>query len=201
MLLLMALLFCQTAGAQDIIDEWQAVKAPAAPELKTATLDPGTTALLMLDFNHQTCNTERRPRCIASLPKVAGLLADARSRGAAVIYSLSPGAQAADIARTVSPVQGEPVVTSGPDKFFNTDLEDILKKRGIKTVIVAGTAAHGAVLYTASGAALRGLKVIVPVESLSADSLYAEQYTVWHLANAPRVSGQVTITRKDMIKW
>ncbi len=69
------------------------------------------------------------------------------------------------------------------------------------TVIVAGTAAHGAVLYTASGAALRGFKVIVPVDAISAEDLYPEQYTIWHLLNAPRVSGQVTITRTDMLSF
>lgn len=81
---------------------------------------------------------------------------------------------------------------SGPDKFLRTDLEKILKERGIRTVITAGSASHGAVLYTASGAALRGLKVVVPVDGTAADNTYAEQYTAWHLVNAPRVGGQVT---------
>lgn len=200
MVILFLLLHSPVFG-QNIIDEWQAVKAPPAPELKTVTLEAKSTALLMLDFNRQTCNTERRPRCIGSLPKVRRMLEDARKHGVTVVYSLSAGATASDIAEMVAPKTGDPVVTSGPDKFLNTSLEEILKSRGIKTVIVAGTAAHGAVLYTASGAALRGLKVIVPVEGLSADSLYAEQYTVWHLLNAPRVSGQVTITKGDMIRW
>ena len=198
---LLVLLSPSFAIGQNILDEWQSVKTPPAPELKSATLDPTSTALLMLDFNHQTCNAERRPRCIASIPRVKQLLSDARSRGAAVIYSLSVNAKTADVAAEVAPLPGDPVVTSGPDKFMGTDLEDILKKKGIKSVVVVGTAAHGAVLYTASGAALRGMKVYIPVDGLSADSLYAEQYTVWHLANAPRVSTQVTITRSDMITW
>ena len=92
-------------------------------------------------------------------------------------------------------------MTSGPDKFLGTELEKILKERNIKSVIVVGTAAHGAVLYTASGAALRGMHVIVPVDGISAESLYPEQYTVWNLANAPRVSNQVTITRTDLITY
>ena len=84
---------------------------------------------------------------------------------------------------------------------MGTDLEKILKEKNIKTVIVNGTAAHGAVLYTASEAAFRGMKVIVPVDGLSAEALYPEQYTVWNLANAPRVSTQVTLTKTDMIKF
>ena len=195
------LLLHSAAFGQNIVEEWLAVTAPPAPELKVVTIDPKSSALLMLDFNHQTCNSERRPRCIESLPKVRKLLADARGHGATVIYSLSAGSAAADIAAEVAPRAGEPFVTSGSDKFLATELGEMLKKKGIKSVIIVGTTAHGAILYTASGAALRGLKVYIPVDGISADNLYAEQYTVWHLANAPRVSSQMTITRSDMITW
>ncbi len=188
-----------TAFGQTITDEWNTVKAPSAPDLKPVNLDPKTTALLLLDFNKQTCNAERRPRCISSIPKIKQLLDRARTSGVKVLYSLSANASPTDIAPELAPQAGEPAVTSGPDKFLGTELEKLLKERNIQTVIVAGTAAHGAVLYTASGAALRGMKVIVPVDGLSAESLYPEQYTVWHLSNAPRVSGQVTITRSDLI--
>ena len=64
----------------------------------------------------------------------------------------------------MAPAADEPSVKSKADKFLNTDLEKILKDKGIQTVIVTGTAANGAVLYTGTGAAFRGLKVIVPVD-------------------------------------
>lgn len=38
------------ARAGNIIEEWGNVKAPPAPELKPVTVDPKTTALLMLDY-------------------------------------------------------------------------------------------------------------------------------------------------------
>ena len=193
-------LFQMPASAQTIVDTWDAVKAPPAPELKSVILDSKATALLLLDFNKQTCNAERRPRCIASIPKVQELLEEARSKGFTIIYSLSAGATSTDIARELAPRKGEPVVTAGPDKFMGTDLEKILMDKGIKTVIVTGTAAHGAVLYTASGAAFRGMQVILPVDGMSAENTYAEQYTAWHLANAPRVSSKVTLTKIDLIK-
>jgi nicotinamidase-related amidase len=197
----MAVLLLQSPiAAQTIVDEWQRVTAPPAPELKPVTIDPKTTALLLLDFNKQTCNAERRPRCIASIPKVGKLLTDARMKGLTVIYSLSPGAAAMDIATDLAPRAGEPVVTSGPDKFMGTDLDKILKAKGVQTVIVTGTAAHGAVLYTASGAALRGMRVFLPVDGMSAEDTYAEQYTAWHLTNAPRVSAMVVLTKIDLIK-
>jgi len=66
-------------------------------------------------------------------------------------------------------------------------------------VIVAGTAAEGAVLNTAAAAALRGYKVIMPVDAASSTQPYSEQYTAWHLANSPRVGPQVTLTKIDQI--
>lgn len=194
-------LFCYSASAQNIIDDWNTVKTPPAPELKTVTIDPKVTALLLLDFNKQTCNADKRPRCIASIPKVQKLLAEARAHGVYVVYSLSAGATVADIAKELSPLGKEPVVTSGPDKFLGTDLEKILKEKGIKAVMVTGTAAHGAVLYTASGVAFRGMQVILPVDGMSADSTYAEQYVAWNMVNAPRVSNQSVLTRIDLIKY
>ncbi len=185
----------------DIIKSWDTIKSPQAPELKSVKADPKSTALLLLDFNKQTCNAEKRPRCISSIPKMKKILKEARAKGVTVIYSLSPGASADDISKELTPLKNEPVVTSGPDKFFGTDLEKILKDRKIQTVIVTGTAAHGAVIYTASGAALRGMQVIVPVDGISAENLYPEQYTIWHLVNAPRVSAKVTLTRLETLKF
>jgi nicotinamidase-related amidase len=199
--LLFMLLLPAPATSQTVVDEWASVQAPPAPTVQAVSADPRSTALLLLDFNKQTCNSERRPRCIASLPKMKKLLDAARAKGVAVIYSLSPGAAASDIAPDLAPKKDEPVVISGPDKFLGTDLEKLLKERNIQTVIVVGTAAHGAVLATAGGAALRGMKVIVPVDGISAETLYPEQYTLWHLLNAPRIGAQTTLTRTDLISY
>ncbi len=186
--------------AGNIIDEWASVKAPPAPELKPVTVDPKTTALLMLDFLPSFyCSGD--PRCVATLPAMKQLLAVARAHGAMVVYSLAGKFSASDIVKDVAPAGNEPLVKSHADKFLHTELEKILKDKGIQTVIVAGTAANGGVLYTGSGAALRDLKVVVPVDGLSAEDLYAEQLTVWQLAHGPGFGKQVTLTRSDMIKF
>ena len=186
--------------ATTIIDEWGKVVTPAAPQLKEVKLPAEGTALLLLDFNKQVCNDKSRPRCVSSIPAVSRLLGEARKANILVVYSLTAGSAAPDIAPALAPRPGDPIVTSGPDKFLGTELEKILKDRNIKTVIVTGTAAHGAVICTASGAALRGIKVVIPVDGISAESLYPEQYTVWHLLNAPRVSTMTTVTKTDMIQ-
>ena len=95
----------------------------------------------------------------------------------------------------------EPHVLSGPDRFRNADLEKILKDKGNTTVIAVGTASNGAVLYTANGAAFRGMNVIIPVDGMSAVDPYAEYSTVLTFMNAPAVSAKTTLTRSDMIKF
>ena len=198
-LVAVAALTAATACAQTIVDEWATVKAPPAPALKAVTVDPKTTALLMVDFARQTCNSERRPRCVTSVPKVQKLLAEARAKGMLVIYTLAATSKTADILSELAPLGSEPQVTSVADKFVHTDLEKILKDKDIKAAIVVGTAAHGGVLYTASGCAMRGIQTIVPVDVVSAESAYAEQYTAWQLANAPTVGNRVTLTRIELI--
>jgi len=185
------------AKAQTIVDEWAAIKAPPPPELKTVKVDPKESALLLLDFVKQNCSP--RPRCVASLPKMQGLLEKARQAGMPVVYSIVTGQAPTDVLPEVAPRAGDAFVASGPDKFMNTDLDKLLKEKGVKTVIVAGTAAEGAVLNTAAAAALRGYKVIVPVDGASSVNPYSEQYTAWHLGNSPVVGRQVTLTRIDLV--
>jgi nicotinamidase-related amidase len=182
-----------------IVDEWLSVKAPPPPELKKVTVDPKTTALLILDIQNPTCTT--RPRCVASVPRLQALLAKAREKGMPVIYSLSRAGKPEDIRPEISPLAGEPIVQSSVDKFFKTNLENILQEKKITTVIVTGTVAEGAVMVTATGAALRGLKVIIPVDGMSSDGTYPEQYTAWHLINAPGIGPQATLTSLDMISF
>jgi nicotinamidase-related amidase len=187
--------------AQTIVDEWPSVKAPPPPVLKPVWLDRRTTALLMLDFNQQTCNLQRRPRCIESLPKVKPLLAAARAAGVPVVYTLGGGGKPADILPEVAAAAGEPIVSSGVDKFYGTDLEKILKDNGVKTIVAVGTAANGAVLYTASGAAMRGMNVVIPVDGVSAETPYIEQYIAWHLVNVPVISPAMTLTKLSDVSF
>jgi nicotinamidase-related amidase len=196
--LVLGLALANVASAQTIIEEWKDIKAPDAPALKPVRVDPKDSALLLLDYVKPLCGA--RPRCVAVVPKVQPLLAKARDSGMLVVYALA-GQPLTDVMPELAAKPGEPSVSSGPDKFMNTDLEKILKERGIKTVIVGGTAAEGAVLNTASQAALRGYKVIVPVDALASVNPYGEQYTVWHLGNSPRVGPQVTLTRLDQLSF
>jgi nicotinamidase-related amidase len=212
--LIAGLTYAKPTTAQTIIDEWQNIKVPAPPELKSVTLESKTTALLVMDLIKQLCNEQNRPRCVASIPKIAKLLAAARSNGVMVVYTLVPsvGPNAptpviGDTIPEIAPKGDEPVVTSAVDKFIlrnqDTGLEKMLKDKGITSVITVGTAVHGAVLYTASAAALRGFDVIVPIDGMSGNGqvVYDEQAVAFILTHAPVLSPKITLTSIDMIKF
>ncbi|HMF22438.1 MAG TPA: isochorismatase family cysteine hydrolase [Pseudolabrys sp.] len=202
------------ASGQTIIDEWASIKTPPAPALKPVTVDPKTTALLVMDLIKLTCNEQVRPRCVASIPKIAKLLAEAREKGVMIIYTIIPSPAPnvpapviGDTLPAVAPKGNEPVVIAFVDKFIlrdkDTGLEKMLRDKGITTVITVGTATHGAVLYTASAASLRGFNVIVPVDGMSGNGQIAfdEQAVAYILATAPILSPKITLTRIDMIKF
>jgi len=191
----------QESNRPTIIDDWSRIAVPPPPELKSVAVNPATTALLILDMQNNLTNPSARPRAAMSIPAISSLLAKARAHSMLVVYSNTPGATPADIVSPLSPLPGDQVVRSGVDKFFRTDLEQILADHGIRTVIVTGTAANGAVLYTATGAALRGMKVIVPVDGMSAEPEYVEQYVAWHLLNSPGTRSATTLTRTDLISF
>jgi nicotinamidase-related amidase len=199
------LAFAASSLAADILDDWDTAKAPPKPEIKSVTLDGSTTALLILDMMKMNCGA--RPRCVATVPSVKRLHDAARAAGAMVWYSLvgSNGqATPADmIDQGFAPREGEWVRQNGPDKFIGSNLEEKLKARGIKTVIVCGTSFQGVGIGTGGGAAQRGYKVVVPVDCLSAEDTYMEQYATWHLfkAGPAVVTSQVTLTRSTMVKF
>jgi nicotinamidase-related amidase len=196
----LAIGFCPPASAANIIDEWNNVKADVAPTLKPASIDPKTTAFLVMDLLKQTCN-DNRPRCLATIPAVKALIAAAQAKGVTMIWTVFPGAKPEDFLADVAPPAGTSFLAAPADKFTRTDLEKTLKDKGITTVITVGATAEGAVLYTASDAALRGFKVVVPVDGMSAGGLYPEQVTAWTLTHAPTISQNVTLTKMDMITF
>jgi nicotinamidase-related amidase len=202
-MLAVAMLTASPSIAADIIAEWATVKAPPVPELKPVTLDGKTTALLILDLMKSGCTA--RPRCVATVPNVKKLHDAARAAGAMVFYTFSgENPKLADFMDPgFAPRDGEWVAQRGPDKYLGSGLDERLKARGIKTVIVCGTSAQGVVIGTGSGSAQRGYKVIVPVDCMSSDDPYMEQYAAWHMfkGGPAIVTSQTTLTRSDMIKF
>ena len=69
----------------------------------------------------------------------------------------------------LAPREGERVIQKlRYDGFFGTSLDHELRLRRAETVIICGTVANICVLHTAGSAALRGYRVILPVDAVSA---------------------------------
>jgi nicotinamidase-related amidase len=187
------------SSAADILDDWDTVKPPPKPELKSVTLDPSTTALLILDMQKGNCGV--RPRCMATIPNVKRLYDGARAAGVMLWYSLNSTADLIDPG--FMPREGEWMRQGGPDKFLGSNLEEKLKAKGIKTVVVCGTSFQGVGVGTGSGSAQRGYKVIVPIDCLSSEEAYNEQYAAWHMfkGGPAVVTSNTTLTRSTMVKF
>ena len=189
----------------DVISEWGSAVAPPAPELKEISVDPSTTALLLLDIMKTGCSA--RPRCIAAMPVIKQMHDAARAHNMVVWYSLvglDGKATPNDVMDpAIKPHDGEWYRQPGPDKFLGSTLEPTLKQAGIKTVIVCGNSFQGATVGTSQEAVQRGYKVIVPVDCSAGEDVYHEQYAAFQLAKGGPVgiTSNVTLTRSGMIKF
>jgi len=177
------------------------------PDPVPVSLDPTTTAYLVLDDTSAVCAPN--PLCVATLPTAANFLTEARAAGALVVFSktVTPGDQ---ILPPLTPQPTDPVVAAKADKFFNTDLDQILSSHGIKTLVLVGTKTNGAILYTAYEANARGYTVVVAEDGVSADTRYIMHYSLFQLLNAPgfpnatntplHING-VTLSTTNMIRF
>jgi len=179
------------------------LSAPNLPAFVPVSLDPKSTALLLLDFSPNICY--RRAPCNATLPNAQALLAKARAAKIPILYTRIPVAELSN--RT-----GETVMMSdrGAVKFYTTELEAWLNDKQVKTVIIAGVAGNGAVLYTAFGASMRGFTTVVVADCVASDTDYIQTYTLFQLLNQPGrpntenkplVPGAVTLTTVSLIQF
>jgi nicotinamidase-related amidase len=189
------------AHAQDATESWSSIKALPAPPLKSITLDPHTTALVVMDFDSKICTPTKRARCYAAIPKVASLVAMARQHGVLVLNFFNASMKQDDIVAALKPAAGETVEQGAPDKFYLTNLEKTLRDHHIETLVLAGTSANGTVLATALGAAERKFKIVVPVDTMPADGPWQEQFSIWEIANGPGLRDRATMTRSDMLTF
>ncbi len=189
-----------SATAANIVELWDTVKAPAPPKLSAVSVKVGDAALLLLDIEKAVCNPESRPRCPEAVPAMAQFLEKARKAHLPVFYSNTPGGSRETILPPVAAQDDEPIVKASVNKFFGTRLDEYLKAKNVKTVIVCGTGAFGAALHTATAAAQSGYKIVLPVDCVPGSSLYEEQAAVWSLINGPGTARVITATTLDAIR-
>lgn len=182
---------------------------PALPAPVAVSVDAKTSALLVLDFNSAVC--QPNPACVAVIPTISGIIKKARDANVPVVYSTTgtPPSAAPTLA-SIAPQSGDQTVAGRADKFINTDLDSILKKTGAKTLVMTGTAANGAVMYTAFHANALGYTVAVPVDAIVSGDPVATSVAEWQMLNEPGFTNadnkvlpanQVTLTRTDQVTF
>ena len=180
---------------------------PKIPDPVAVEIPVKGAALLVLDITSVICPP--RPTCVASVPKIAALVKKARDAKVPVIYSQTATAGSTYIA-DIAPQPGDATVTGRADKFFGTNLEQLLKDKAVETAVVVGSAANGAVLYTTFGLGLRGITVVVAQDGISGDPEFTETLTRWQLLNEPGFAnanntpldkGHVTLSTTDKITF
>ena len=184
------------------------LQMPATPDPARVTLDPKTTALIVLDYVEDICNNQVSCKT-KMLPAMIPFMERVRKAGLVVAY----GTREHNMTKWLKEVAPAPndikIVNTAQDRFYNTDLDKALKAKGIKTLIMVGWKISGSVTYTSVGAMARDYTVVIPMDTTSAGSDYETTigfYNVLNsgnanLANQPLKPNAVTLTRTDMVTF
>jgi len=184
------------------------LQMPAPPDPARVTLDPKTTALIVLDYVEDICNNQVSCKT-KMLPAMTPFMERVRKAGLTVAYGTRAQNQTKWL-KEVTPVPGDIRITNtAQDRFYNTDLDKELKAKGIKTLIMVGWKISGSVTYTSVGAMAHDYTVVIPMDTTSAGSDYETTigfYNVLNSGNAnlpnqPLKPNAVTLTRTDMITF
>lgn len=162
------------------------------PEPKPVHVDPGQSALVIIDMQNEFCKPEGlmslSPRRTAVVKPIQAFLGRCRAAGIPLIYvqsirdpdspefavfGLTPyvlrGSWGAQIADELAPVPGEVVVEKNSHDCFNhTRMEQVLAEKGITpcewTVIVVGLGLTNCVSCAVSGFSVRNYRVVLPMD-------------------------------------
>jgi nicotinamidase-related amidase len=184
------------------------LQAPPSPDPVAVALDPATTALLVFDIVEPIC--ERFPICRTQMaPVTAALLVRARQAGVTVVYGTRAHHKSHWLPE-IAPAPGDiQIENQAQDRFYNTDLDQVLKAKEITTLILVGWKVSGSVTYTSVGATLRGYTVVIPVDA----SLDASDFEIAvgrhqilnqnssNAGNEPLKERASTLSRTDLISF
>lgn len=184
------------------------LQVPPSPDPVPVALDPATTALLVFDVVDPIC--ERFPICKTHMaPVIAALLARARQAGVTVAYGTRAHHRSHWLPEVAPAPDDIQIENQAQDRFYNTELDKMLKAKGITTLILVGWKVSGSVTYTSVGATLRGYTVVVPVDA----SLDASEFEIAvgrhqilnqnssNAANEPLKHRASTLSRTDLIEF
>jgi len=166
---------------------------------REVTVQPRTTALIVVDMQNDFVKRGGAlvvETAAATIPAIQRLLALARAKGMKVFFTQDTheegdiefpiwgphvlrGTWGWQIVDELAPRPGERVIEKlRYDGFFGTPLDHELRLAGIQSVIVCGTVANICVLHTAGSAALRGYRVVLLIDAISAITPFDQQAAI-----------------------
>jgi nicotinamidase-related amidase len=184
------------------------LQMPALPDPVAVTLKPATTALLIFDVVDPICKDQ--PRCMTTMvPVITAFLERARKAGLVVGYSTRAPTMSSWLPQVAPTADDIKIVSVAQDRFFKTDLENVLKAKGITTLILTGWKVSGSVTYTSVGATLRDFTNVIPVDAGLAATDYETTIGLYNilnqnssnLKNEPLKPKASTLSRTDLIKF
>jgi nicotinamidase-related amidase len=162
---------------------------PDIPRSDSVALDPATTALVVVDMQHDFVSDGgalQVPDAQATVPVIADLIRRFRAAGARVVFTQDThrdgdpefaiwpphaieGTHGHAIVDELHPLPDDTVIRKPRyDAFYATALDHLLRQWGVETLVICGTVANICVHYTASSAALRWYGVVIPADAVSA---------------------------------
>jgi nicotinamidase-related amidase len=165
------------------------LSVPDLPRTATVALDPATTALVVVDMQHDFVSDGgalQVPDAHGTVPVIADLIRRFRAAGAHVVFTQDThrdgdpefaiwpphaieGTHGHAIVDELHPLPDDTVIRKPRyDAFYGTALDHLLRQWGVETLVLCGTVANICVHYTASSAALRWYGVVIPADAVSA---------------------------------
>jgi len=155
-------------------------------EPKTLVLQREGTVVMVVDMQNDFVNTDGKLYVGNSvrkiIPNIQRTLAKARETKVPVVYTQDwhrkddpefkvwpahcvEGTVGAEIIQPLKPASEDFVVRKKSyDPWFETELEELLRRLKIQTIVVTGTVSNICVLHAVAGATLRGYESVVPVD-------------------------------------
>lgn len=190
--------------------------------MNTQTLDMARTALVLIDLQNSNVNRELAPYSAEQTVGNCVLLAqEMRNRGAMIVYvrvllnelptpladapmrppgAAAPPYDASDLADMAGVEATDIVVTKRQwGAFYGTELDQLLRRRGIDTIVLGGIATNFGVESTARAAFDRNYKLVFAEDAMSSMDAEAHHFACKHIF--PKM-GRVRSTRAliDMLQ-
>jgi len=150
------------------------------------------------------------------IPNIQRLLAATRTNGVPVIYvcdSHSPddvevgvwgqhalaGTESAQVISQLKPLKNEPIVPKQTySMFFSDEPRGLLKKMGVKELILVGVATDVCVQNSAAGAFFNGYSIIIPEDCVAAHTQLGHKYALGYMKRvfAAKITDSASIIKE-----